>query len=115
MATGPLLTPALRALAAIAIEQQEYEQALKLHKQLLESEEPSADLFYNLGLLSQKRGHPQDAVRYYQRALALQPDSARALMNLGHALASLGKHEEAQDAWQTALRGNVELAEQFLV
>jgi hypothetical protein len=28
---------------------------------------------------------------------------------------TLGKHEEAQVTWQTALRGNVELAEQFLV
>jgi hypothetical protein len=36
-------------------------------------------------------------------------------LNLGHALMSLGRHEEAQQAWQSALRGNVELAEQFLV
>ena len=35
---------ALRFLAAIALEQQDYEQAVKLHKQLLELEEPSSDL-----------------------------------------------------------------------
>jgi hypothetical protein len=28
---------------------------------------------------------------------------------------TLGQHEEAQAAWQTAVHGNIELAEQFLV
>ena len=42
-------------------------------------------------------------------------DDAQALVNLGHALMSQGKHEEAQTVWQSAVRSNVELAEQFLV
>jgi len=106
---------ALRYLAAIALEQQEYEQALTLHKQLIEMDEPSSDLLYNLALLYQKRGRPAEAVRHYRQALGLRPDFPQAQMNLGHALIALGKHEEAQAAWQEALRGNVELAEQFLV
>jgi tetratricopeptide (TPR) repeat protein len=97
------------------LEQQEYEQALTLHKQLLESEKPTSDLLYNVALLLQKRGKAADAVRYYRQALTLRADFPQALLNLGHALITLGKHEEAQTAWQTALRGNVELAEQFLV
>jgi tetratricopeptide (TPR) repeat protein len=106
---------ALRYLAAIALEQQDYEQALSLHKQLLELGEPSVDLLYNLALLFQKRGRAADAVRYYRQALEVRPGFPQALLNLGHALMSLGKHEEAQAAWHTALRGDVELAEQFLV
>src|SRR5262249_40883216 len=108
-------TEALRYLAAIALEQQDYEQALKLHKQLLELDSPTSDLLYNLALLSQKRGRAADAVRYYRQALSLRPQFPQAQVNLGHALLSLGKHDEAQAAWQAAIRGNVELAEQFLV
>jgi tetratricopeptide (TPR) repeat protein len=106
---------ALRLLAAIALEEQDYDQALKLHKQLLEVGGPTSELLYNLALLAQKRGGAADAVRYYRQALALRPDFPQALLNLGHALMTLGKLEEAQAAWQSALRGNVELAERFLV
>jgi tetratricopeptide (TPR) repeat protein len=106
---------ALRCLASIALQQQDYEQALTLHKQLLDLEEPTSDLLYNLALLWQKRGRAAEAVRCYRQALALRPGFPQALLNLGHALMTLGKHEEAQAAWQTTLRGNLELAEQFLV
>ena len=105
----------LRCLAAIALQQQDYEQALTLHKQLLELDEPTSDLLYNLALVFQKRGRAADAVRYYRQALAVRADFPQALLNLGHALMTLGKHEEAQAAWQSALGGSAELAEQFLV
>jgi tetratricopeptide (TPR) repeat protein len=113
--SGPRSAEALGCLAAIALEQQDYEQALTLHKQLLELGEATADVLYNLALLFQRRGRAADAVRCYRQALAMRPGFPQALLNLGHALMTLGKHEEAQVTWQTALRGNVELAEQFLV
>src|ERR1019366_8410628 len=100
---------ALRCLASIALEQQDYEQALTLHKQLVDLGEPSSDLLYNLALLLHKRGRAGEAVRRYRQALELRPGFPQALLNLGHALMTLGKHEEAQAAWQTALRGNLEL------
>ncbi len=106
---------ALRCLAAIALEQQDYEQALALHKQMLELDEPSSELLYNLALLLQKRGRASDAVRYYRKALELRPGFPQALLNLGHAFLTLGKHEEAQAAWNIALPADAELAEQFLV
>jgi len=86
-----------------------------LHKQLLGLDEPTAGLLYNLALLLQKCGRATEAVRYYRQALELRPGFGQAMLNLGHALMTLGKREEAQTAWQTALCGNVELAEQFLV
>jgi tetratricopeptide (TPR) repeat protein len=106
---------ALRCLAAIALRQQDFEQALVLHRQLLELEESDADLLYNIALLSQKRGRVADAVRYYRQALTARPDFPQAQINLGHALMASGKHEEAQSIWQSTVRGSVELAEQFLV
>jgi tetratricopeptide (TPR) repeat protein len=106
---------ALRCLAAIALRQQDFEQALVLHRQLLELDESDAGLLYNIALLSQKRGRAADAVRYYRQALAANPDFPQAQVNLGHALMALGKHEEAQSIWQSAVQGSAELAEQFLV
>ena len=88
---------------------------MTLHKQLLEREGPAPDLLYNIALLSQKRGRANDAVRYYRQAIDAKSDFPAAWLNLGHVLMSLGKHEEAVAAWQSAVRGNVELAEQFLV
>jgi tetratricopeptide (TPR) repeat protein len=108
-------TQALRYLAALALAQQDYEEALDLHRQLLEFDEADAGLLYNIALLLQKRGRAAEAVRYYRQALALRAGYPEALLNLGYALTALGKHEEAQAAWQSAVRGNAEMAEQFLV
>src|SRR5262249_5728684 len=106
---------ALRCLAAIALCQQDFEQAIVLHRQLLELDESDADLLYNIALLSQKRGRAADAVRYYRQTLAARPDFPQAQINFGHALMALGKYEDAQSIWQSAVGGSVELAEQFLV
>ena len=106
---------ALRLLASIALLQQDYETALALHFQLLELEEKDCDVLYNLALLLQKRGRTAEAVRFYREVLALRPDFQEAALNLGHALMGMGKHEEARVAWQSTLRGNADLAEQFLV
>ena len=112
---APKTVAALRCLAAIAIERQDLKDALALHKQLLEADGPSAELLYNTGLLLQKLGRTADAVGYYRQALDLRPGFPHALLNLGHALTTLGKHEEAHSHWQAALRADSELAERFLV
>jgi hypothetical protein len=36
-------------------------------------------------------------------------------LNLGHALMASGEYEEARSRWQAAARGNLNLAEHFLV
>src|SRR5262249_9892783 len=106
---------ALRCLASIALLQQDYEAALALHFQLLELDEKDCDVLYNLALLLQKRGRSAEAVPFYRQVLELRPAFQEAAMNLGHALMAMGKHEEAQLAWQSVLPGNADLAEQFLV
>lgn len=105
---------ALRCLAAIALEERDYEQALTLHRQLLEFDEQNPDTLYNLALLLQKRGRTADAVRYYRQALVLRPGFQQALLNLGHALMISGKNAEAQAAWHEALQNDASLADLFL-
>jgi tetratricopeptide (TPR) repeat protein len=115
LALDPKSVAALRSMADLAIEYQDYRQALTLHTQLMEAAEPTPELLYNTGLLLQKLGRAKDAVGYYRRALAIRPEFRQAWINLGHALMILGKHEEARSSWNSALAGNAELAEQFLV
>ena len=111
----PTPVEGLRCLLAVALEHKDFEQASALHAQLAELGEPSCELLYNTGLLLQKQGCVPDAVVYYRQALAHRPDFPQALLNLGHALMTLGKPEEAHASWQAALRCHVELAEHFLV
>ncbi len=67
-------------------------------------------MFYNTGLLLQKSGQVEDAVRLYQEALAERPNFAEALLNLGHALKAQGNLEEARTCWRQALEQKPELA-----
>jgi tetratricopeptide (TPR) repeat protein len=48
--------------------------------------ERSPELFYNTGLILQKGGQLDDAIRLYREALSERPDFPEALLNLGHAL-----------------------------
>ena len=72
--------------------------------------ERSPELFYNTGLLLQKAGAMEEAVRLYRRAVAEQPDFAEAFLNLGHALKALGQEDEAKSCWRKALEFKPELA-----
>jgi tetratricopeptide (TPR) repeat protein len=115
LALVPKSASALQSLASLAIERQDFKQALSLQKQLLELGEPAPELLYNTGLVLQKLGRPADAVKYYQQAIAERPEFPQALLNLGHAWMMLGNHEEAHSSWQAAIRSDGRLAEHFLM
>jgi tetratricopeptide (TPR) repeat protein len=94
---------ALRALAAIALEDKNNERALELHERLFELGDRSSEVCYNTGLLNQELGQDEAAIRYYEEAVAQNPDFAEALLNLGHALRKSGRNDEAISRWQRAL------------
>ena len=103
----------MRGLAALALEQQDYEEAYQLHRRLIELGEHGSELYYNAGLICQKRGQTQDAVLFYQQALNEDPQFAEALLNLGHALMAVGQDEEARSCWRKAIREKPELAQMY--
>jgi tetratricopeptide (TPR) repeat protein len=109
----PDSSDAVRGLAALALEQQDFDEAYTLHQRLIELGEHSPELFYNAGLICQKRGHTEDAVGFYQQALGEAPQFAEALLNLGHALMDLGQEEEARSHWRKAIREKPELAQAY--
>ena len=106
----PASIDALRGLAALAVEREDLDKALDLQAKLIEAGERTPELFYNTGLLLQKSGQVEDAIRLYQEALTERPQFPEALLNLGHALKSQGKPDEARDYWRQALEQKPELA-----
>jgi tetratricopeptide (TPR) repeat protein len=108
--TEPSSIDALRGLAAMAVEREELDKALDLQAKLIESGERTPELFYNTGLLLQKSGQLEDAIRLYHEALAERPNFAEALLNLGHALKAKGEVDEARNCWRQALEQKPELA-----
>jgi tetratricopeptide (TPR) repeat protein len=101
---------AIRGLAALAIENQDYAKALDFQARLIDRGERSPELFYNTGLLLQKTGQTEDAIKLYREAVADKPDFSEALLNLGHALKEQGHPDEARVYWSQALAANPALA-----
>ena len=52
-------------------------------------------------------------LRFYQQALNEDPQFAEALLNLGHALMSLGQEDDARSFWRRAIREKPELAQTY--
>ena len=55
----PDSSDAVRGLAALALEQENYDEAYELHRRLIDLGEKSPELFYNAGLICQKRGQAE--------------------------------------------------------
>ena len=109
----PDSSDAVRGLAALALDLEDFDDAFQQHRRLIELGEHGPELFYNAGLICQKRGQTQDAVTFYQQALNEDPQFAEALLNLGHALMSLGQEDDARSFWRRAIREKPELAQTY--
>jgi tetratricopeptide (TPR) repeat protein len=109
----PSPVDALRGLAAISVERENYDDALDYQAKLIEAGERSPELFYNTGLLLQKAGQVDDAIRLYKEALEEKPEFAEALLNLGHAMKEKGQPDEARGYWKKALEVKPELGDGY--
>jgi tetratricopeptide (TPR) repeat protein len=65
----------------------------------------------NLGLLSAREGHTDDAIQQFQQALQLDPDHFIALENLGNAYRQAKRWDDAKATLQHALQLNPESPE----
>lgn len=72
-----------------AVESKDYAGAVKLLTGVIQQEPNNADAFTYLAFSLRMQGKPEDSVRYYQRALAIKPDHARAAEYLGEAYLTL--------------------------
>jgi tetratricopeptide (TPR) repeat protein len=109
----PDSSDAMRGLAAVALDYQEYAEAYDLHRRLIQLGEHGPELYYNAGLLCQKLGRTGEAAQFYEQALGEDPQRLEALLNLGHLLMASGKAAEARACWRKAIREKPELAEAY--
>ena len=103
----------LRGLAALSIQANDFDTALEFHVRLIDLGERSAEVLYNAGLMYEKAGQMDKAVRLYRDALAQQPDMPEALLNLGRILEANGKTDEARSCWSKALEAEPALAQGY--
>ena len=78
----PKSIDALRGLAALAIQSSDFDSALEFHVRLIDLGERSPEVLYNAGLIYEKAGQLEKAVRLYRDALAQQPGMPEALLNI---------------------------------
>jgi tetratricopeptide (TPR) repeat protein len=100
----------VRVLAALSLQQHEYDAALEYHRHLKDLGHPGAELPHNLGLLYQNQGDFAKAAAEYKDALEIKPDFPEALLNLGYVSDATGHTDAARENWVRALELKPELA-----
>lgn len=78
----------------------EYEDAYPHLLRVLEAHGGFADVHNMLGVIAYQRGHADEAVLRFQKAVDINPRYNEAVLNLSVALNELGRYEEAKSAYQ---------------
>ena len=79
------------------------QQGMDLIRQAIRQAPSSGDGYYALGLIHSERGEFERAIAEYQRAVAIDPRHAMALINMGVANRNLGRMDRAIACYQQAL------------
>jgi Flp pilus assembly protein TadD len=64
---------------------------------------PAAVMHYNQAMDLERKGHYAEAVKEYQESIRLDPTDADAYVRVGLLLRELGRDEEANRAFESAL------------
>ncbi|HEY7311031.1 MAG TPA: tetratricopeptide repeat protein [Gemmataceae bacterium] len=90
---------------AIACHQRgEVDQAIRMYRQILDSQPDHADALHLLGVVSLQRGRAKQAIELIQRAITLAPSESVFHGNLGEAYRTCGQLQRAAACYQVALR-----------
>jgi predicted CXXCH cytochrome family protein len=76
----------------------------RLTQALAQAVSPAVDFYIELGNAWRAAGNPAKAAEAYQKAVVVQPDSARASRNLGIALQESGQSARAEEALKRAIQ-----------
>ncbi len=71
-------------------------------------------VLYNLAALHHGEGNLERSAQLYRQVLRMQPDAIEARFNLGSVLFGLGRIDESQGYWKSAVAARPELASHFL-
>jgi len=78
---NPNDTSLMRAEADMAYKFGDMNKYKSIMEEIIASDPTNAELYYNLGVSSTKNGEVDEALKYYEKALELNPDYAEALIN----------------------------------
>lgn len=95
-----------RALARhpeATIYQEKREEVLGAYEQLSKRKKYTANDYWNLGFLYEQVGGFEEAVRYYRKALELQPNHQKALYNLAYSYQASGDVKTALELYDRLL------------
>jgi tetratricopeptide (TPR) repeat protein len=106
----PKSVDGVRGLAAVALNEDDPNEALTWHLRLQQLGDHSPEVLHNTGLLLHRTGDVNASIQNYREALKVKPDFAEALLNLGHVLQAAGQDQEARETWAKALELKPELA-----
>ncbi len=90
--------------AIAALERGDLQAADGLVKAVLQAHPEHAQALHLKGLVLRRVGRVADAVEIFNRSLAANEDQPAVYNNLGIALASLGRREEAEESYRQALK-----------
>ncbi len=93
----------LNALAAIALQNGELDEAVILYGTVIDRKPTCAEPYYKRANAANRLGRFENALADYDRAIALDPSHARALCNRGAVLERLGRREEALNSYDRAI------------
>jgi len=98
------LVAVLRTAARNYQESGYLKQAETIYWQLLQQDETSADVHFNLGVVLAEQGQLTEAIRFYQKAVNIKPNYAEAYCKLGCSLVAQGSFLDALDCHYDAIR-----------
>ena len=110
LAAEPRHAPALQMLGLLAQQCGHLPDAIQLLRQSA-AVQPTAEAFYNLGLLLVQNEQIEEAIDCFTKAVALRPNFVEAQTNLGNALAELNRTDEAIAVFERALAIRPDLAQ----
>jgi len=106
LAPGDLIAPATTAdsvrLASAAFTSGDFETAKIRYQQALEKKADDPEALNGLGLVLERQGQLDDAVKQLERAAAAAPETWKYRFNLAHALGERGNWDRAIDEYRAA-------------
>ena len=104
LAQDPKNAQALNLLGVVALQNEDYPEAIRLIRESIAIDDKNPGYFNNLGQALYAAGDVVEAEESYRRALKGNPQDANFLNNLGIALGDLDRLKEAKAAYEQALK-----------
>jgi len=100
-------------LGAALSEQQKFEEAEEAFLKALDLQPSSVHALERLGVNALKASELEKSIEYLERSLAMAPDYFPSLLCMGHALKTLGKQDEAVEAYRQCAKAKPSFGEAY--